>query len=263
MVLLLSLGHSGQNGPRTAQIVSGARSLSSVPLRGGGDQPHTPDAFWSCTSLSSPFTWVALGCDASASRSRPPAVACRSRKHIFSVRAREIRRDSDGRTSSRPWTSAAKQVGQLARHQGKNTRGGGGTTILASHCLKAWSPTHGLVTKSSAEVKFYAAVRASCEAVRVQMTTWGTDRWLGLHQRSRSNKHHSYQKAQHRHALVLWQGTKHSKTLAIARTIGHIKPSGLMTKKFNRMLIVSCIHKSNIDCQNGRVLNAPDIHSTE
>ena len=39
----------------------------------------------------------------------------------------------------------------------------GGTAMLGSHCLKAWSKTQAVIARSSAESELYGLVRASCE----------------------------------------------------------------------------------------------------
>ena len=143
----------------------------------------------------------------------------------------------------------------------------GGCAVLGRHTLKGWSKTQSLVALSSGESEFYAAVKASAEALgivsllqdlgyTVEGEVWGdASAALGIIHRKGLGK------TRHIENGLLWvQQRAAEQRLKYFKVLGKENPADLYTKFLDNATNEHHVRKLEYNFVSGRSSEAPQLH---
>ena len=146
----------------------------------------------------------------------------------------------------------------------------GGALTVGTHTLKTWSKTQSLVALSSGESEFYAALKASAEALgmlaimrdfgwHLQGDVYGdASAALGIIHRKGLGR------TRHIDTGLLWiQQTAAEKRLSYHKVLGTENPADLMTKYLSSDVIVEHSSFLGIEFPGGRADTAPALHNVQ
>lgn len=144
----------------------------------------------------------------------------------------------------------------------------GGCALMGGRTLKGWSKTQGLVALSSGELEFYAALKASAEALglisllqdlgyRAKGEVWGNASAApGILNRKGLGK------TRHIEIGLLWiQQTAADQRLKYLKVLGRENPADLYTKFFDNATSEGHVRRFKYSFIEGRSTEVPRLHT--
>ena len=142
--------------------------------------------------------------------------------------------------------------------------------MMGAHTLKTWSKTQSLIALSSGESEFYAALKASAEALgmlamlkdfgwHMQGEVYGdASAALGIINRKGLGR------TRHIDTGLLWiQQTAAEKRLEYEKVLGTDNPADLMTKHLSLEVVERHSSKLGVEFPSGRAETAPALHNIQ